>query len=91
MSDTACREMTADEWADRLVDADKSAIAAALTAAEARGRRKGQNDLRPAADHFEVAYRYAVNAHRAGADSSDLLASAETFARIGYEELRKSV
>lgn len=86
----AAREMTAEEWAERLVGQSRDAIATALRAAEARGRRRGQSDLRGAADHFEVAYRYATNAHRPDADRDDLLASAAMFAGIGYDELRKA-
>lgn len=90
-NDVAARDATAEEWASRLAGADVSQLAGAIAAAEARGRRKGRDDLRGAVDHFEVAYRYAVNASRPGADQQDLLASAETFARIAYDQLRKVI
>ncbi len=86
----AAREMTAEEWAERLVGRSREDIAIALRAAEARGRREGQRALRSAADHFETAYRYAVNASVPGADKSDLLQSADTFAAMGYDGLRQS-
>lgn len=87
MSDIAAREMTATEWAERLVGKSSEEIAFALSSAESRGISRGLNAMRGAADHFEVAYRYAVNASKPGADAQDLLSSAETFARIGYAAL----
>ena len=90
MSDVAAREMTADEWAFQLVGASKDDLAIAIQAAEARGYRRGQVSMRGALDHFEVAYRYAVNASGYGVDRPDLLASAKMFADIGYAEMQKS-
>ena len=87
--DIAAREMTPEEWAERLVGASADDIAVAIASAIERGRCKGRKELQGAVDHFEVAYRYAINASRAGADASDLLASAETMANIAYGELRK--
>jgi len=85
----AAREMTHDEWAEQLVGQNQAALALALATAEARGRRHGRASLEGALHHFEVAYRYAVNSHRTGADKADLLASAETFAKIAYDAMRK--
>lgn len=90
MIDVSAREATPDEWAARLVGKDQTEIAIAIAAAEARGRRKGQDDYRGAADHFETAYRYATNAHRPGADSADLLDSARMFADMGYSDMQKT-
>jgi hypothetical protein len=90
MSDLSAREMTHDEWAKKLVGKEAPALANALMAAEARGRRKGRASMEPSARHFETAYRYAVNSHRDGADKADLLASAEIFANIGYAEMKET-
>ena len=90
MSEMAARDMTTDEWADRIVGKGRDDIAIALAAAEARGKRAGLRAMRAAADHFETAYRYAVNAHSPGADAADMLASAETMAGIGYDEMRRA-
>lgn len=90
MSDRAAREMTPSEWAERLAGKSVDEIAIALAAAESRGRRKGRSDLAQAVYHFEIAYRYAVNASRPGANAADLLTSAQTFASIGYEEKAKA-
>ena len=91
MSEMAAREMTPQEWAERLTGASVDEIAMALGVAEARGKAKGRQSLEGAVSHFETAYRYAVNANRPGADAKDLLASAETFAKIAYDEWFKDV
>lgn len=86
MNGMAAREMTFEEWAQRLVGSSADEIAVALRGAEARGHRRGRDSLSGATNHFEVAYRYAVNASRPGADAEDLLASAKVFADIAYGE-----
>lgn len=91
MSEMAAREMTAQEWAEKIAGLGVDQIAIALRAAEQRGERKGRAQLEGAVSHFENAYRYAVNASKRGADGADLLESAETFARIGYDEWRKAM
>jgi len=85
----AAREMTPQEWGERLVGSTAEELAMAISAALARGHRHGRQSLEGAVGHFETAYRYAVNASKPGADMTDLLASAETFATIGYEEWLK--
>lgn len=94
MSEIAAREMTAQEWAEKIAGLGVDQIAIALRAAEQRGERKGRSQLDGAVWHFETAYRYAVNASKCVApcpDAADLLESAETFARIGYDEWRKAM
>lgn len=90
MSDQAFREMTIEEWSERIVGKSKGEIAVALSAAEQRGRRTGQRHLRSAVYHYEVAYRYARNASDLGANKADLLESAATFAQMGHEDLIKA-
>ena len=88
-SECSAREMTADEWAGRLIGASRDVIALAFSGALARGYREGRNSMQGAVDHFEIAYRYAVNASDPNNDAPDLLASAEIFAQIGYDESRE--
>ena len=90
--DMSVREMTAREWAEKIVGSDVDQLTLVISAAMARGERKGRKQMSGAAEHFETAYRYAVNAATIGqSGAADLLASAEIFAKVGYDEQRKAI
>jgi hypothetical protein len=89
--------MTPEEIAAKDVGCDEKRLAEIVRYAEQRGFHRGRKSLEGAVEHFECAYRYAVNAKerigKTGPDGeaepeyvNDAFESANIMAGIAYKE-----
>jgi hypothetical protein len=92
----AMRELTIEEWANRVAVASVGDIRIMLHGMESRAYRKGRKSMTPVAESFERAYRYALialerkdlppEACPGGEDASVLLSAAKEAAASGYRD-----